>query len=560
MLVDSRETSVSFAKSFLMRSGIEVLGRVEHIRVMNFADRFATFLNMMIPGDVLLIAVHYLPADQLEKARLFLSQGSLRLANVVLAAFDCFDHMKDWCIDTGCQFNAIPYKQRTLSESHILKVASDRRKIGLDQSDIDDIDRVWIQYRLILAIVSRSASLSDVSRELILGEPVSGESVENERKRALRYFQMGEPDMAGGSYSCEKSGMMNPIDELRLSINKIAATDFNVLIRGESGSGKETVAWAIHELSSRRDQPYITLNCAGLPEELLESELFGYMKGSHNLAYDDSPGLLGAANGGTVFLDELPDMGPRIQSKLLRFLESGEYRPLGGLQNRYTDVRIIAAGQPERLEIADRVRPDLRNRIGQLDIVLLPIREMERKCSGTISKIAYILLERLAWTRVYREGRVYELTPKDIKGYQQELSLPENAYRISNQEWRESNSRELNNFLRRWIVFGNDELRRLDSSLTHAEVDGMKISSACFHDEALHVYFEDPSNRSELKALLAEKPFHHLKRAYIRHLFEIYSRIIEQENEVSDTPKKATQKELAKLMGVTENTISRYLN
>jgi len=253
-------------------------------------------------------------------------------------------------------------------------------------------------------------------------------------------------------------------------------------------------------------------------------------------------------------------MGARIQSKLLRFLESGEYRPLGGLQNQYTDVRIIAAGQPERLEIVDRVRPDLRNRIGQLDVFLLPLREMEKNCPGTISKIAYILLEGLVWTSVYREGRVYKLTPRDIKAYQEQLSLPQNADRISKQDWKESNSRELYNFLRRWLVFGEDELKRLGGSVTPEEMIGTRNSSACSHNEALTVYFEEPSTRSEMKTLLAKKPFHHLKRTYVRHLFEVYSRIVEKENELSEIPQKATQKELAKLMGVTENTISRYLN
>lgn len=562
MLVDSRETSVSFAKIFLMRSGIESLGRVEHIRGMNFGDRFATFLNMMLPGDMLLIAVHYLPADQLEKARSYLDQGAFPRQSIVLASYECFGHMTRWCADIGCQFSAIPYKRRTLPKSNcnIAKIASGPRKVGLDHYDLEDIDRIWIQYRLMLAIVSRSASLSDFSRQLILGEPVSGESLENERKRALRYYQLGEPDMAGGTYLCEPGGKPNPVDVLRTNINKIAATDFNVLVYGESGSGKEVVAWAIHEISSRRDRPFIALNCAGIPEELLESELFGYTKSSHNLAYEDSPGLLGAVDGGTLFLDELPEMSPRIQSKLLRFLENGEFRPLGALENRYADVRIIAAGQPERLNLRENVRLDLKNRIGQLDVSIMSLREMEIKCPGTISKIAYILLERMTWTTVYLEGRRRELTPKDIALYQEKLSSRENASRISTFPWCESNSRELNNFLRKWIVFGDDELIRLDKKNNTFVMERSYDCRPAFYDNALYDYFSTPATKDELKELLAKKPFHNLKRSYVRHLYEIYSKIIEKDNESLDTPVKATQKELARLMGVTENTICRYLN
>jgi len=141
----------------------------------------------------------------------------------------------------------------------------------------------------------------------------------------------------------ELIGQSPAIERLKEIVRKIAPYDVNVLILGESGSGKEVVARAIHNLSNRKDRPFVAINCAALPAELLESELFGYKKGAFTGAVKDKKGLIEKANGGTLFLDEIGDMPLSLQAKLLRFLETKKFIPLGATQEKEVDVRIIAA-------------------------------------------------------------------------------------------------------------------------------------------------------------------------------------------------------------------------
>ncbi|MBI3610946.1 MAG: sigma-54-dependent Fis family transcriptional regulator, partial [Nitrospirae bacterium] len=138
-------------------------------------------------------------------------------------------------------------------------------------------------------------------------------------------------------------GRSGPMQNVIQRMKKVADTPSNVLILGESGTGKELVAQAIHSNSQRKDKPFVTVNCSALPEPLLESELFGHMKGSFTGAHVNKPGLFEIANEGSIFLDEIGDTPPGIQAKLLRVLEEKEFRRIGGTQNIRVDVRIIAA-------------------------------------------------------------------------------------------------------------------------------------------------------------------------------------------------------------------------
>src|SRR3712207_2208867 len=126
-------------------------------------------------------------------------------------------------------------------------------------------------------------------------------------------------------------------------INRVADTDVTVLIRGESGTGKELVARAIHAASPRRERPFVKVNCAAIPSELLESELFGFERGAFTGAIQQKPGKFEFAHEGTMFLDEISEMHPPLQSKLLQVLQDGEFARLGGRQDVHVDVRIVAA-------------------------------------------------------------------------------------------------------------------------------------------------------------------------------------------------------------------------
>jgi transcriptional regulator with PAS, ATPase and Fis domain len=163
-------------------------------------------------------------------------------------------------------------------------------------------------------------------------------------------------------------------------VSRIADTDAAVLIQGESGTGKELIARAIHFNSSRRDKPFIPVNCAALPENLLESELFGHVRGAFTGAVKDKMGWFESADGGTLFLDEIGDMPSALQVKLLRVLQTGDFSRIGSTEIRHCDVRIVAATSRklERQMAEGRFREELYYRLNVIELFVPPLRE--RKC------------------------------------------------------------------------------------------------------------------------------------------------------------------------------------
>jgi transcriptional regulator with PAS, ATPase and Fis domain len=205
-------------------------------------------------------------------------------------------------------------------------------------------------------------------------------------------------------------------------IERVAPGALPVLVQGETGTGKELVARALHARSPRRNGPFVSVNCGALPEALFESELFGHARGSFTGALEATPGLFRAAHGGTLLLDEVGELGPALQSKLLRALESGEVRPVGGTAPVRVDARVVAASnrELEKLVREGRFRADLFYRMNVVSIRLPPLRErpedlplllqefLARAPGGAAKKVSEGALRRLlghSWPGNVRELR-----------------------------------------------------------------------------------------------------------------------------------------------------------
>ena len=190
--------------------------------------------------------------------------------------------------------------------------------------------------------------------------------VEELRKELEGRYQVGD--------LVSHSAQMRRVFEL---LPQIAASDATVLIHGATGTGKELLARAIHGLSTRANKPFVPVNCGALPDTLLESELFGYVKGAFTGAARDKPGRFALAEGGTVFLDEIGDISPALQVRLLRVLQERTYEPLGGTQTRHTDVRVIAATHRDLAVMIRKglFREDLFYRLNVVKVDLPPLKK-----------------------------------------------------------------------------------------------------------------------------------------------------------------------------------------
>ncbi|HUK21611.1 MAG TPA: sigma-54 dependent transcriptional regulator [Gemmatimonadales bacterium] len=247
----------------------------------------------------------------------------------------------------------------------------------------------------------------------------------------------------------EGAGITKPLgksrvfqDVLRLA-EQVAPTDSTVLIQGESGTGKEIIARYLHDLSNRRDGPFLSINCGALPESLLESELFGHVKGSFTGAVRDKQGLFAAARGGTFFMDEIGEMSPATQVKLLRVLQEREAIPVGGTEAIPVDVRLVAATNRDLEDDTKRgrFRSDLFYRLNVIAIHLPPLRERRED----IDIFVHAFLERIAKER--------EENPKRLG--------PEALEAIMRYEWP-GNVRELENALERAVVVNKGEVLGVD--------------------------------------------------------------------------------------------------
>ncbi|MDA8104837.1 MAG: sigma-54 dependent transcriptional regulator [Nitrospiraceae bacterium] len=198
------------------------------------------------------------------------------------------------------------------------------------------------------------------------------------RERALRSENVLLKKQIGDRYDFDKIvGESKVIKNLITEVKKIADSRSNVLLFGETGTGKELFARAIHYNSSRKDKAFVPINCSAIPENLLESELFGYVKGAFTGAVSSKRGLFEEADGGTVFLDEIGDLTPALQAKLLRVIDDHEIRPLGGIQSKRIDIRFVTATNKDLLNAVKegKFREDLYFRINVVMLRLPPLRE-----------------------------------------------------------------------------------------------------------------------------------------------------------------------------------------
>lgn len=197
-------------------------------------------------------------------------------------------------------------------------------------------------------------------------------------RKALRQENLQLKKELGKRYSfCSLIGKSKAMQEIYALIEKVAASKANVMVAGESGTGKELVARAIHYNSDRRDKPIVPINCGAIPENLLESELFGHEKGSFTGAIQQKAGLFEMANGGTIFLDEIGELPPMMQVKLLRVLQEREFRRVGGTKDIKIDARVVTATNKDLVEEVAKgtFREDLFYRLNVICLTLPPLRD-----------------------------------------------------------------------------------------------------------------------------------------------------------------------------------------
>jgi two-component system nitrogen regulation response regulator GlnG len=319
-------------------------------------------------------------------------------------------------------------------------------------------------------------------------------------------------------------GRSQPMQDVYRMITRVLRNDLTVLVLGESGTGKELVAEAIHQLGSRKTGPFVAVNTAAIPADLIESELFGHEKGAFTGAVVRTIGKFEQANGGTLFLDEIGDMPLEAQTRLLRALQSGRIRRVGGADEIATDVRIIAATNRDLAPLiaSGRFREDLFYRLNVVPIHLPPLRER----SGDVEPLARHFLRRAA-----------------EEGLPLRRLSPEGAELLEGQPWR-GNVRELRNFIFRTALLAREE--EIDVALIR-----QLLADPLANDDSV----VSASLSDALTAWLAKTPvapgtlYHSALAAFEKPLFEHALR-----------QTSGNQLRAAALLGINRNTLRKRLD
>jgi two-component system response regulator AtoC len=327
-------------------------------------------------------------------------------------------------------------------------------------SDGDKLALSYISTQLGAALTSARffLKISDLNR--MMGDPAGHPFFENKSSpssaKTSTFVEVGEVMAQENGIFIYASEKMQRIKEI---IDQVANTDVTILIQGESGVGKEVVARSIHLNSNRKDKPFVKVNCAALPGELLESELFGYEKGAFTGAYRQKPGKFEIANGGIIFLDEIGDISPSLQAKLLQVLQDHEFSRIGGRKDVRVNVRVLAATN-RNLEKAvgdGQFREDLYYRLNVVNVTIPPLRERKEEIRFFVQ---------------------YFLNKFEAKYQKRVKTVPDALMEaFLRHDWL-GNVRELENIIQRYVVLQNEEeiLKELSSLAKETKVPEPKES------------------------------------------------------------------------------------
>jgi DNA-binding NtrC family response regulator len=327
-------------------------------------------------------------------------------------------------------------------------------------------------------------------------------ALEHQRLRSEHRYLVSERDEQFDHYGIV--GRSKAMEDVIRRAELVAQSKSTVLITGETGTGKELVARAIHDRSAQRDMPLIKVNCAAIPETLLESELFGHVRGAFTGAATTKKGKFSLADGGTIFLDEIGTMSPTLQSKLLRVLQEREVEPLGSERTEKIDVRVIAATNRDlRQMVADgRFQEDLFYRLNVIPIVIPPLRERREDIPA--------LVEHFVQKHAQRTGRRFERIEERVLAGLQQYDWPGNV-------------RELENAIERAVVLS------VGPVITTGDVTGLGAATP---------------QATGLPSLKLRQNIEWVERETIRRALENSGGV---------------KKEAAELMGISQRALSYYL-
>ncbi|MBJ6799658.1 sigma-54-dependent transcriptional regulator [Geomonas propionica] len=416
--------------------------RINHLYPGNFVERLEQLFGEMREGDDALIVLLHAEKNVLRSAsKLLTAQPHTVLDRITVSASQYAPDVLKWAQCHGLKYEVNEYEtaRRTWTPQD-------------PENGTTLEERRWIQYRLMRVLIAGECPAE--AYQAIIKKLRNAKLSDSDKMLSQRFYEYEEPDMAGGSYADKRRIDPNAIDLLRERAVQVGRSGLNTLLVGETGTGKESLAWYLHDFSTRHEKPFLALNCAFFEGERLESELFGHELGAFTDAKRMKKGLVEEAAGGTLFLDELPEMSPRVQAKLLRFLQDGSYTRLGGTQTMRSNVRIISAAQPGRLRT---LRDDLYYRVADVELHTVPLRQMRPQDIGNIAcNLAY----RLMWRPIISESGHAVLTPDMIRATWNELLQPHNVAVLAGYAWP-GNMRELSTYIKRLVLLGDDIFKEI---------------------------------------------------------------------------------------------------